>query len=79
MIKEVIFCDVCGQHVHDNTSVSFYLVHGMTPTVDTRKAERIKSDVKDTDVTFCETCELDIYAILQSRAVKHRIENDITG
>lgn len=79
MIKEALFCNICERHVYDNNSISFHIVQGMAPTVDIRNDSLIKSDVQPTDTTLCEFCEQDIYAILQARAAKRKIEENITG
>ena len=77
MIKEAMFCDICGRHVHDNTSVSFYTVYDKpVPIVGVRTDVKVGKDqiVHKDDISFCEFCEIDIFAILQNRAVKRDIE-----
>lgn len=78
MIKDAIFCNICGTHVYENTSIALHMIHGPCPTVDMRNTHEDER-TQPSDIVFCLNCELDIYAILVNNHTKRVINDNETG
>lgn len=69
MIKEAIFCDICGAHVYENTSTALHMIMDIAPIIAMRNISKNEKTQK-TDVVLCINCEKDIYNILHNNNAK---------